>query len=84
MELFFQAKMILDPHLELFETKSDKDAEAMRPMNDFMAAAIDAHNRNEPVDVEKIAQQVGLDVQTAIDIWKSVGDTIKNMKKGLK
>ncbi len=79
MQTFFKSEKNIDPYLELFKKELDEDDEQLDTANEFIAAAIEIYNKKEPVDVEKIAQQVGLDVETANEIWNSVQNTIKKL-----
>jgi hypothetical protein len=80
----FGRKINLNPYVDLFETsnKESGNNEQLDAINRFMALALNFYNTGTQPDLEKLADESGIDVETAENIWKTVVKQVDKMKNG--
>lgn len=85
LESVLKKEIIMNPYESLFEMDDETDEDSIDEssqvdaLTKFMDIAFSNYNNNLPVDVEKIATEVGADSKIAQTIWENFQKTIHDI-----
>lgn len=84
MEEILNRKIILNPYEKHFPKEKDEiDKEMLARINDFLQRALPYINSSQKPDLEELAEQSGIPLDTALEIWNTSKANIDRMKRGM-
>ena len=67
----FKKEVLADPYSDFFpEQEGPVDPETLNTLNNFIAALVEKFNNNETTDINKMAKEFGVPLETAKELKK--------------
>lgn len=81
-ERILSKKIRLDPYEKLFSQRRDlNESENLKQINHFLQLALPFYNEQKEIDIKQLAQEAGIDEETAASVWENLKKSADNAKK---
>ena len=69
----------VNPYEQLFTDTSEESSEELNNLNHFLNLAMPFINNDEPFDIEKLATEAGVEIETAKDLLGKVQERLRKL-----
>lgn len=81
-EEILRRKIVLNPYEERFEDRNEENKEELDKLNHLLSLAMPLINNGEPLDIEKLAAEAGVEVEVAKDLLAAMQERLRKLRDG--
>lgn len=80
-EKVLRRKIEINPYEKRFIERNEEHSEELDKLNHFLNLAMPFLNSNEPFDIEKLAAEAGVEIETAKEVMEKVQEQLRKLGK---